>query len=97
MRENRIIEDLLVHIGYHKTGTTWLQLRYQTQVDPTRAGLIYMTEPLFATGFAWAFTGETLPAAGWIGAGLILVGMILSEVGSGGDGDPAGSPLPNPE
>jgi drug/metabolite transporter (DMT)-like permease len=77
-------------------GTTWLQLRFQTRVDPTRAALIYVTEPLFATGFAWIFIGETLPPAAWTGGVLILAGMTLSEVGSGGQGEPVGSPVPNP-
>lgn len=78
-------------------GTTWLQLRFQTRVDPTRAALIYVTEPLFAAGFARAFYGEILPGAAWLGGGLILVAMVFSELGSGGEGDPAGSPVPNPE
>ena len=37
------------------------------------------------------------PTAAWLGGGLILIGMVLSEIGSGGEGDPAGSPVPNPE
>ena len=79
-------------------GTTWLQIRFQPRVDPTRAALIYVTEPVFAAAFSWMFTGELFPAIAWAGAGLMLVGMVLSELGSGGDGDPAGSPLaPEPE
>jgi drug/metabolite transporter (DMT)-like permease len=78
-------------------GTTWLQLRFQPRVDPTRAALIYVTEPVFAATFSWLFTGETFAPIGWLGGGLILAGMVLSEIGSGGEGDPVGSPVPNPD
>lgn len=75
------------------TGTTWLQLRFQPRVDPTRAALIYATEPAFAAFFAWLVLRETLQGLAWVGGALILAGMVLSEVGSGGEGDPVGSPL----
>jgi drug/metabolite transporter (DMT)-like permease len=78
-------------------GTTWLQLRFQPRLDPTRAALVYVTEPVFAAVFAWLATGEALPPAGWAGGAVILAGMVLSELGSGGSGDPAGSPVPGPD
>jgi drug/metabolite transporter (DMT)-like permease len=76
------------------TGTTWLQIRYQPLVDPTRAALIYATEPVFAAVFSYAVFGEVLTAVAWGGAGLILAGIVVSELStSGGAGDPAGSAL----
>jgi len=93
----RLVTALLLTAILATTGTTWLQLRFQPRVDPTRAALLYVTEPLFAAGFSWLFTGETMPAIGWLGGALILAGMILSELGSGGEGDPAGSVMPNPD
>jgi drug/metabolite transporter (DMT)-like permease len=90
----RLAIALLVTAVFATTGVTWLQLRFQPRVDPTRAALVYATEPVFATFFSWLFTGEVLPAVGWLGGGLILAGMVLSEVGSGGEADPAGSPIP---
>ena len=89
----QLVGALLVTGVLATTGVTWLQLRYQPRVDATRAALIYTTEPVFATFFSWALIGEVLPRAGWIGGGLILVGMVLSEIGSGGKADPAGSPI----
>lgn len=65
------------------TGTTWLQLRFQPKVEPTRAALIYTTEPVFAALFSWLLFAERLPATGWIGGGLIVLGMVLAEVASG--------------
>jgi drug/metabolite transporter (DMT)-like permease len=75
------------------TGTTWLQLRFQPRVEPTRAALIYATEPVFASIFSWLVFRETLAGLGWAGAGLILLGMTLAELGGQGEADPAGSPL----
>jgi drug/metabolite transporter (DMT)-like permease len=78
------------------TGTTWLQLRFQPRVDPTRAALIYATEPVFAAFFSWLVFRELLTGLAWAGGGLILSGMVLAELGSGGAGDPAGSPAGGP-
>ena len=76
------------------TGTTWLQIRFQPRVDPTRAALIYATEPVFASVFSFLVFGEVLAGAAWGGAGLILAGIVLSELGTAGAaGDPAGSAL----
>jgi len=77
-------------------GTTWLQLRFQPRVDATRAAILYATEPLFAAAFSWAILGERLGGAAWAGAGLILGGMLLSEVGAGAPPDPAGTAVPPP-
>lgn len=76
------------------TATTWLQIRYQPRVDPTRAALIYAAEPVFASLFSFLILREVLSGPAWIGAGLILAGIVMSELGTGGAaGDPAGSPL----
>jgi len=64
------------------TGTTWLQLRYQPRVEPTRAALIYATEPVFAAAFSLWIFGEALPALGWLGGALIVAGTLVSEVGA---------------
>lgn len=63
-------------------GTTWLQLRFQPRVEPTRAALIYATEPVFAALFSWWWFGELLPALAWAGGGLILTGALLAESGA---------------
>ncbi|MDP6528721.1 MAG: DMT family transporter [Gemmatimonadota bacterium] len=60
----------------------WLQLRYQPKVEPTRAALVYATEPLFAAGFSWVLLGETLTPTAWLGGIIILGGMVLSEAGA---------------
>jgi drug/metabolite transporter (DMT)-like permease len=55
---------------------TWAQ-RYTT---PTRTGLIFMLEPLFAWITSYLLTGETLTRRGAAGAGLILAGILVVEI-----------------
>ncbi len=62
--------------------TTALQLRFQPFVTPIRTALVFATEPLFAAAFSVALFGERLTLMGWLGGGLVLVGMIVSELGS---------------
>ena len=50
----------------------------QKTVSPTRATLIYSSEPVFA-GALGRMVGERLGVNGWAGAGLILCGVIVSE------------------
>jgi drug/metabolite transporter (DMT)-like permease len=62
-------------------GTTWLQLRCQPHVGPTRSAVIYATEPIFAALFSFLLIGERLRPVAWAGGALILAGMLLSELG----------------
>lgn len=56
-----------------------LMVKYQPKVDATRATVIYLLEPLFATLFAWLHSGRTLSAIGFAGAGLILLANFVAE------------------
>ena len=62
-------------------GTTWLQMRYQPRLDPTRAGLLYTMEPVFAAVFA-AWWGEPIPRLAALGGALIVAGAVVSEAGA---------------
>lgn len=55
-----------------------LQVWGQRRVSPSRTALVLMLEPVFAAILAYA-GGERLGAAGAIGAGLILAGILVSE------------------
>jgi drug/metabolite transporter (DMT)-like permease len=50
-------------------------------MQPHKVALIFATEPVFACISAWLFLNETLGWLGFIGAGLIIVGMLISELG----------------
>ncbi len=54
----------------------WAQ-RYTTA---TRAALIFAMEPVFATLLAYAVRDEKLTAAQWVGASLVLLGILVTEV-----------------
>lgn len=55
---------------------------FQVYTTPTRTALIFSTEPVFAalTGYIWA--GDRLTVLQILGCFLILVGMLVSEIGS---------------
>lgn len=57
----------------------WAQTYFQPKTSATAAAIIYATEPVFAAFFAMLFLGEKLSLAGWIGASLILSGIVVHE------------------
>ena len=52
----------------------------QKHTTPTHTGLIFSLEPVFAALFAFVFIGETLSAKGYIGAILILLGVLVAQI-----------------
>lgn len=54
--------------------------RCQRDTTPTRAALIFVAEPLVATFVSWALTVETLEPSQWLGAALVLLGLIIAEL-----------------
>lgn len=58
------------------------QMRAQRQMSSARAALLLCFEPVFATVASWVWLGERLSVTQWVGAGLIIAGMVLAEVPS---------------
>ncbi|MFQ6031479.1 MAG: DMT family transporter [Candidatus Zixiibacteriota bacterium] len=58
-----------------------IQNRMQRDTTATKASIIYTAEPVFAAGFSYLILGEILGLVGIAGAGLILSGMLCSELG----------------
>lgn len=56
-------------------GMNWAQ----KAVSATRATLIYAGEPVWAGLVGW-LAGEVLGVSGWVGAGLIVAGMVVSKM-----------------
>lgn len=52
----------------------------QKYTTPTRTGLIFSLEPVFAAFFAFIFIGEILTTKGYIGAVLVLLGVLAAEI-----------------
>lgn len=59
----------------------FLQTWAQSRLEPVRASLWILTEPLFALGFGAAILGEFPGFSGLVGAALIFFGVIVSEAG----------------
>jgi len=60
--------------------TIGLQTKFQKVVSPTKAGIIYSFEPIFAALFAFFLLNEKITNFGLVGSGLIFLGLILSEI-----------------
>jgi drug/metabolite transporter (DMT)-like permease len=61
----------------------YVQTRYQKAVNPSRAGIIFSLEPVFASIFAFLIAGESMTRFGAIGCLVIFATIAVSEwVGS---------------
>jgi drug/metabolite transporter (DMT)-like permease len=63
--------------------TTFLQTRYQKETTPTRAAIIFTIEPVVAAVSAAVVLGEVVGVGGAVGGGLIIGGVLLSELSEG--------------
>ncbi|GGF68560.1 multidrug transporter [Paenibacillus albidus] len=57
-----------------------LQPVAQKYTSPTRTGLIFALEPVFAALFGYLFAGEVLSLQGYSGAALVLLGIVAPEL-----------------
>jgi drug/metabolite transporter (DMT)-like permease len=57
-----------------------LMFYFQPKIDPTRAALIYLAEPVFAALYAYLTMGRMLSGIAILGAGFILAANVLVEV-----------------
>jgi drug/metabolite transporter (DMT)-like permease len=57
-----------------------LMFYFQPKLDPTRAALIYLAEPIFAALYAYVAVGRGLSAVAIVGASLILAANALVEL-----------------
>jgi drug/metabolite transporter (DMT)-like permease len=60
--------------------TGYLMTRYQRDTTPTRAAIIYTVEPVWASLMAAALLGERLTGPAMVGGGLILTGVLFSQL-----------------
>jgi drug/metabolite transporter (DMT)-like permease len=56
------------------------QMEAQKILSPTHAAIIVCLEPVFAALWSAVTLGERLPPSGYVGAGLILAAMLLSQI-----------------
>lgn len=71
----------IVYTGLMSTGIAYtLQVVAQQWAHASHAAIILSLEAMFAVLGGWLFLGETLSARGLFGCGLMLGGMIVSQV-----------------
>lgn len=58
----------------------WLQTKFQPKVPAGYAGMIFTLEPLWAAFFGWLLLGDMWTERGLIGAGCILIAMVISSI-----------------
>src|ERR687892_121198 len=56
-----------------------IQTWAQSKTTATKAALVITMEPVFAGLFGYLLAGDRLGPAGWVGAGIILAGMLIAE------------------
>jgi drug/metabolite transporter (DMT)-like permease len=72
----------IAYLGLMTTAlTTWTQTTGQRHLSATEAAIIYILEPVFAAIFAFWLLQEQVTHQTAVGAGLILVAMLLSQLG----------------
>jgi drug/metabolite transporter (DMT)-like permease len=72
---------LLLYLSVIAAGIVFfLQMRYQKDTAATKAAIIYCLEPIFASLFAYFTIGETFTTMGLIGAGVVMAGILISEL-----------------
>jgi drug/metabolite transporter (DMT)-like permease len=79
-REQEVLLALGITAIFASALGFYAQTYAQAYSPATRTAVILTMEPVFAGLFAYAFAGERLGVPGWLGAGLILAGMLVSEL-----------------
>ena len=50
----------------------------QKIVSASQTAIFFSLEPLFAALFSWLIISEVLGIQGWIGGGIVVIGVILA-------------------
>lgn len=73
----------LVFLGLICTaGAYWVYCEGMKRLEPTKAAVLATLEPVIATAAAWLMWDEVFSFAGWIGAALIIIAVLVLVLGS---------------
>jgi len=75
-----LIFGLIYTAVFATVGATFFQTKYQKEVTPTKAGIIYSFEPIFAAIIAFFALNEKISNFGALGSFLIFSGLIIAEL-----------------
>lgn len=76
----QLLTLLALTILFSTIVTFGLMFRYQPRTSPTRAALTYLSEPIFATLYAWIAAGSAISPAAMAGAAFIILGNLVAEL-----------------
>jgi len=79
MNSGPMLLYLALTILFATVGSFGLMVTFQPRTSPTRAALVYLSEPLFATVYAWIVSGRGITSAAMGGALLIVLANALAE------------------
>jgi drug/metabolite transporter (DMT)-like permease len=72
----------LLYLGVAATAVRFvIQVYAQSFTTPTRAGVMFMLEPILASLYGWYFAGEVLVRQQQLGCALIFIGTIIAQIG----------------
>jgi drug/metabolite transporter (DMT)-like permease len=76
--------EVLLALGYLIIFATiialYIQARFQKDTTPTRSAIIFSIEPVIAATIAYFALGEFIGTLGIVGGGLIVAGLLVSEL-----------------
>ncbi|MEK7865788.1 MAG: DMT family transporter [Planctomycetota bacterium] len=79
-RETRAWAPLLYLVLPGTVLAIWAVNRFQKDINPTRAAVIYTLEPVFAALFSFLFYGERFTRGIVLGAAVLIAGNLIAEL-----------------
>ena len=78
VEDRAILSEASLLIVLTTVGAFGLMMRFQPRIDPTRAALIYLAEPVVAALWAWLLKDRALTLIAGVGAALIVAANFLA-------------------
>ena len=78
--EREVLVALVITAVLASAVAFFIQTYAQQHAPPARTAVIMTMEPVFAGAFGYLLAGDRLGAAGWLGAVLIVAGMLAAEL-----------------
>lgn len=79
-RDPLVVLAIVITAVFASALAFFIQTYAQQHAAPARTAVIMTMEPVFAGVFGYLLAGDRLGAAAWVGAGLILAGMLAAEL-----------------
>lgn len=80
--DNDVVFSVILTGVFATVVAFFIQTAFQKYTTPTKAAIIFTFEPVSAAVFGYFIGGEILTLKQYIGAGIIVVGILVSEIGT---------------